>query len=270
MLDLLSVTPELFIVLLLAAFCAGCIDSVVGGGGMIQLPALLMAPGFSPVAALSTNKVASSMGTLTSASTYIRSLKIPWKILLPVAFLAFCASAAGAYCATILPAHIFRPAIVVVLAAILVFSVLQPRIPRGQPRALATSSFLVRGFALGLILGGYDGILGAGTGAMMLVALQIAMGYSAGLNSLAPRNRHGMRQHGGKLGWCPHRNSPGRAIHSPRARYRYDPHAAAVERADTRLGLALSSPPSPEPIRAQEMPRYFHEVPGHSHAHYFF
>ena len=65
----------------------------------------------------------------------------------------------------------------VVLAAILVFSVLQPRIPRGQPRALTTSSFLVRGFALGLILGGYDGILGAGTGAMMLVALQIAMGY---------------------------------------------------------------------------------------------
>ena len=91
--------------------------------------------------------------------------------------MAFCASAAGAYCATILPAHIFRPAIVVVLAAILVFSVLQPRIPRGQPRVLATSSFLVRGFALGLILGGYDGILGAGTGAMMLVALQIAMGY---------------------------------------------------------------------------------------------
>ena len=177
MLDLLSVTPELFIVLLLAAFCAGCIDSVVGGGGMIQLPALLMAPGFSPVAALSTNKVASAMGTLTSASTYIRSLKIPWKILLPVAFVAFCASAAGAYCATILPAHIFRPAIVVVLAAILVFSVLQPRIPRGQPRTLTTSSFLVRGFALGLILGGYDGILGAGTGAMMLVALQIAMGY---------------------------------------------------------------------------------------------
>ncbi|MFC2683307.1 MAG: sulfite exporter TauE/SafE family protein, partial [Rothia mucilaginosa] len=161
MLDLLSVTPELFIVLLLASFCAGCIDSVVGGGGMIQLPALLMAPGFSPVAALSTNKVASAMGTLTSASTYIRSLKIPWKILLPVAFVAFCASAAGAYCATILPAHIFRPAIVVVLAAILVFSVLQPRIPRGQPRALSASSFLVRGFALGLILGGYDGILGA-------------------------------------------------------------------------------------------------------------
>ena len=277
MLDLLSVTPELFIVLLLASFCAGCIDSVVGGGGMIQLPALLMAPGFSPVAALSTNKVASSMGTLTSASTYIRSLKIPWKILLPVAFVAFCASAAGAYCATILPAHIFRPAIVVVLAAILVFSVLQPRIPRGQPRALTTSSFLVRGFALGLILGGYDGILGAGTGAMMLVALQIAMGYDmlhataaakvlntatnlgALLYFIPLGSIHwllgiamGMRQHGGKLGWCPHRNSPGRAIHSPRARYRYDPHAAADERADTRLGLALSPPPpTPEPIRAE-------------------
>lgn len=150
MLDLLSVTPELFIVLLLAAFCAGCIDSVVGGGGMVQLPALLMTPGFSPVAALSTNKVASSMGTLTSASTYIRSLKIPWKILLPVAFVAFCASAAGAYCATILPAHIFRPAIVVVLAAILIFSVLQPRIPRGQPRALATAAAKVLNTATNL------------------------------------------------------------------------------------------------------------------------
>lgn len=67
--------------------------------------------------------------------------------------------------------------------------------------------------------------------------------HSAGLNSLAPWNRHGMRQYGAKLGWCPHRNSPGRTIHSPRARYRYDPHATAVERADTRLGLAPSSPP---------------------------
>ena len=65
----------------------------------------------------------------------------------------------------------------VVLAAILVFSVLQSRIPRGQPRTLAASALLVRGFALGLILGGYDGILGAGTGAMMLVALQVTMGY---------------------------------------------------------------------------------------------
>jgi len=46
MFDSLSATPGLLVVLLLAAFCAGCIDSVVGGGGMIQLPALLMAPGF--------------------------------------------------------------------------------------------------------------------------------------------------------------------------------------------------------------------------------
>lgn len=177
MFDSLSATPGLLVVLLLAAFCAGCIDSVVGGGGMIQLPALLMAPGFSPIAALSTNKVASCMGTLAGTVTYIRSVALQWKIIIPATGIAFCASALGAHCATILPAHIFRPAIVVVLAAILVFSVLQPRIPRGQPRALTTSSFLVRGFALGLILGGYDGILGAGTGAMMLVALQVAMGY---------------------------------------------------------------------------------------------
>ena len=98
--------------------------------------------------------------------------------------------------------------------------------------------------------------------------------HSAGLNSLAPRNRHGMRQHGGKLGWCPHRNSPGRTIHSPRARYRYDPHATAVERAETRLGRAPSSLPPPHPnLSARrykhselsahtEMPRYFREVPG--------
>lgn len=178
MFDSLSATPGLLVMLLLAAFCAGCIDSVVGGGGMIQLPALLMAPGFSPIAALSTNKVASCMGTLAGTVTYIRSVALQWKIVLPATSIAFCASALGAHCATLLPAHIFRPVIVVVLVAILIFTAFESRIPRKASRIPSTLSLLGRALAIGMILGGYDGVLGVGVGSMMLVAFQVLLGYN--------------------------------------------------------------------------------------------
>lgn len=97
---------------------------------------------------------------------------------IPATGIAFCASALGAHCATLLPAHIFRPVIVVVLVAILIFTAFESRIPRKASRIPSTLSLLGRALAIGMILGGYDGVLGVGVGSMMLVAFQVLLGYN--------------------------------------------------------------------------------------------
>ena len=84
------------VLLCLAALLAGWVDAVVGGGGLIQLPALLLVPGFAPVHALATNKVGSVMGTLTSATTYYRRVRPDLHTTLPVAGVAFLGSMGGA------------------------------------------------------------------------------------------------------------------------------------------------------------------------------
>src|SRR3954447_27093804 len=70
-----GLTPVVFLLVLVAASLAGWIDAVVGGGGLVQLPALLLVPGIAPVQALATNKLAGIMGTSVSAATYYRRVQ---------------------------------------------------------------------------------------------------------------------------------------------------------------------------------------------------
>ena len=109
---------ETIALLVLAAFAAGWIDAVVGGGGLIQLPALLLVPQLAPVQALATNKLASIAGTATSSLTYYRRVKPDLRTALPMAGLALAGSFGGAAVATVLPTEVFKPIIVVALAAV--------------------------------------------------------------------------------------------------------------------------------------------------------
>lgn len=83
------------VLILLAGFAAGWIDAVVGGGGLLQLPALLLVPGISPVQALATNKLGSLFGTTTSAITYYRRVHPDLRTALPMAAVAWPAASAG-------------------------------------------------------------------------------------------------------------------------------------------------------------------------------
>ena len=65
-----SIELSTLILIVVAGLAAGWVDAVVGGGGLIQLPAMLLVPGISPVQALATNKMGSIFGTTTSAVTY--------------------------------------------------------------------------------------------------------------------------------------------------------------------------------------------------------
>ncbi|MCZ2838044.1 sulfite exporter TauE/SafE family protein [Modestobacter sp. VKM Ac-2985] len=172
-----GLTPEVLALVLLAALAAGWIDAVVGGGGLLQLPALLLVPGISPVQALATNKLASIFGTTTSAVTYHRRVHPDLRTALPMAGIALACSFAGASVAAALPASVFKPVIVVALVAIAAFTVLRPAL--GEVTALRHSGRRHHGVAAatGAAIGFYDGILGPGTGSFLVFALVSLLGY---------------------------------------------------------------------------------------------
>ena len=165
------------VLVLVAALGAGWIDAVVGGGGLLQLPALLLVPGLSPVQALATNKLASIAGTTTSAVTYHRRVRPDLRTALPMAAVALVGSFVGASVASLLPASVFKPVIVVALLVIAAVTVLRPAL--GARTALRHAGRRHHGVAaaVGAGIGFYDGVLGPGTGSFLVFAMVSLLGY---------------------------------------------------------------------------------------------
>ncbi|MCM0676900.1 TSUP family transporter, partial [Micromonospora phytophila] len=108
---------------------AGWVDAVVGGGGLLLLPALLVAaPGMPVASALGTNKLAAIAGTTTAAVTYARRTKVDWVVAGPSAGLAVCCAGLGAALAGAVPASAYRPVVLAVLVSVALFVVLRPRL----------------------------------------------------------------------------------------------------------------------------------------------
>lgn len=167
-----------WLLLALAGFAAGWVDAVVGGGGLIQLPALLLTPGITGIQALATNKVASLMGTSVSAATYYRRIRPDMTTAAPAAAAALAGAAGGAALASAIPEQFLRPIILVVLIGVLVFVLVRPSF--GLETELRWEGNKHRGIAalIGLAIGGYDGLLGPGTGTFLVIALVSVLGYA--------------------------------------------------------------------------------------------
>ena len=172
-----GLTATTLVLVLVAALAAGWIDAVVGGGGLLQLPALLLVPGISPVQALATNKLGSIFGTTTSAVTYYRRAHPDLRTALPMAAVALVASFAGASIAALLPASVFKPVIVLALVGIAVFTLLRPSL--GEVTALRHTGRKHHGVAVtvGAVIGFYDGVLGPGTGSFLVFTMVSQLGY---------------------------------------------------------------------------------------------
>nr|WP_205863266.1 TSUP family transporter [Planosporangium thailandense] len=158
------------LLLFAAAGVAGWIDAVAGGGGLVQLPALLLAAPNVPVAAaLGTNKLASITGTTTAAVTYARRTKLDWRTLGPAAGLAVVCAGLGALSASAVPTSYLRPVIMVMLLAVALFVVFRPQF--GTLQAELDQQARRRAIALvlaGVVIAFYDGILGPGTGTFLI------------------------------------------------------------------------------------------------------
>lgn len=168
------------VILVIVAACAGWVDAVSGGGGLLQLPTLLIAvPEASPVQALATNKVSSIAGTSAAATTYARRVRPDVRTALPMVIAAIAGSAAGAAAASRIPAEVFKPLIVILLMAVWLWTLLRPGM--GMESVLRWQGrrrHYVVATAAGLVIGMYDGLLGPGTGSLLLIVLVGVLGYS--------------------------------------------------------------------------------------------
>ncbi|WP_431712136.1 sulfite exporter TauE/SafE family protein [Glutamicibacter uratoxydans] len=183
MIDFLSVNGEPVPVwplalLLLAGFAAGWVDAVVGGGGLIQLPALLLFPGITPVQALATNKLGSIFGTTTSAITYYRRTSPDLKTAIPMALCALAGAFGGAGVAVILPSDLIEPIIIAALVAVLIFTIAKPKAGELSKLKYSGQGHYLRAILIGIVIGGYDGMVGPGTGSFLIIAMVTVLGYS--------------------------------------------------------------------------------------------
>lgn len=164
--------------LVLAAFAAGWVDAVVGGGGLIQLPALLIAfPAAAPVQLLATNKLSSIFGTTTSAVTFVRRVRPDLRTAIALAVPAFAGSVVGSLIASLLPRSVFNPVILVALVAVGAYTVLKPDLGLVTLRRWDGRRHYVGAGVAGFGIGAYDGALGPGTGSFLVFALVGLLGY---------------------------------------------------------------------------------------------
>jgi uncharacterized membrane protein YfcA len=162
-----------------AAVCAGWVDAVVGGGGLIQLPALLLGfPHVAPVQILATNKLSSIAGTSASAGTYYRRLRPDLLTVIPLALLAFAGSLIGASLVSHISRAAFNPVILVVLVAVGTYTLLTPDLGALTNLRFSGRRHTLAAVGVGFVIGIYDGALGPGTGSFLVFALVGLLGYA--------------------------------------------------------------------------------------------
>ncbi len=170
---------SILLLLCLFAFLAGFVDSIVGGGGLILLPALIiLRPDLDLATVLGTNKGAAFLGTLTSTIQYARTVGIPWRVMLPAALAGFIFSALGAFTVTQVDNDFMRPFIILLLVAVAVYTFFKkdfgtlhaPKVTERKQRLIA----LVAGASIGF----YDGFFGPGTGSFLIFIFISVVGFS--------------------------------------------------------------------------------------------
>ena len=158
---------ETIALLMAAAFVAGFVDAIAGGGGLITLPALLAA-GVPPVAALGTNKLQASFGTATAFATFVRAGRVDLRRFAAPAAAAFLGGAAGAITVQRIDSGFLAAIIPLLLIAMAIYFLVGPRMGEEDRHHLIGSFGLT---ALVAAIGFYDGFFGPGTGSFLTTAL---------------------------------------------------------------------------------------------------
>lgn len=161
-----------------AALFAGFVDAVAGGGGLVQLPALFAVLPDTPAATLfGTNKGASIWGTATAATQYLRRVRLPRALLAAALPAALLGAWLGARTVSVLPAAAIRPAVLVLLVAVALYTFRRRELGTRHAPRLAGGTALVAGAATGFGMGFYDGIFGPGTGAFLIFIFVRLFGF---------------------------------------------------------------------------------------------
>jgi hypothetical protein len=156
-------------VLSVFAFAAGLIDAAVGGGGLIQIPALFnVLPTAQPAALLGSNKLASAFGTAFAARSFIRKVTLDWGLIVPAALSAFVMSFAGAATVSLVPPSVMRPAVLVLIVLMAIYTFCKKDFGTLHKPAQIGRKEQCLAVLIGGAIGFYDGLFGPGTGSFLI------------------------------------------------------------------------------------------------------
>lgn len=151
-----------------AAFLAGFVDAVVGGGGLVQIPALFTAfPASLPATLFGTNKLASIVGTSSAAIQYARRVAIPWRVALPAAGSALVGAWFGARAVAYLSPAVLKPVILLLLILVAIYTFVRKDFGTGAT-AVEPQHSVPPALLIGASVGFYDGFFGPGTGSFLI------------------------------------------------------------------------------------------------------
>ena len=160
---------EIIISLIVFAFMAGAIDAAVGGGGLIQIPAIMSSlPHLQPATVFGTNKLASIFGTASAAYCYFKKVKLPWALLLVIALCSFMSALVGAATVTLIPVDVFKPIILAMLILMAVYTFTKKQFGRVHVQQKLTPKMMIYAAIGSVLIGFYDGVFGPGTGSFFI------------------------------------------------------------------------------------------------------
>lgn len=162
----------------LFAFCGGLIDAAVGGGGLIQLPALLHAlPQHSLATVFGTNKLAVLAGNSSSIFSYLKRIKVAWKLILPIMISAFVFAFVGAISVSVIPKKLMEYIVFFVLIAMASYTFLKKDLGLVSANKHCGSREIILGIFFGGVIGFYDGVFGPGSGSLLLFVFVKVFGF---------------------------------------------------------------------------------------------
>ncbi len=166
------------IVLCIAAFAAGFIDAVVGGGGLVQTPAILVALPQYPVATLlGTAKIPSFCGTSIACFQYAKRVQLQWKLLLAMCCIALLAAMAGSYTVAIVSNSFMKPFIFFILILVALYTWMKKDFGNTVSKNLQPSRELLYAVLFAILIGFYDGFIGPGAGSFLVLFFISVLGF---------------------------------------------------------------------------------------------
>lgn len=167
-----------WIVVTSAAALAGFVDAIVGGGGLVLVPALFAVfPSTHPATLFGMNKGASVWGTAAATWRYAQRVELPWRALWPAAAAAFAASMAGAWTVTVVSPAFLRQVLPLVLLVVLVYTLARKELGRHHQPRFGGTRLTLAACTLGVLIGFYDGFFGPGTGSFLVFLFVRWLGF---------------------------------------------------------------------------------------------
>lgn len=168
----------IIILLCLAAFAAGFIDAIVGGGGLIQTPmGLILLPNLPVSTVVGTLKIPAFSGTAFAAFQYLKKVVIEWKLLFLMMFLAVPSAFLGSTLLTYVSNDFMKPLLLVVLSLLLIYTYAKKNFGQSTGKEISSKKRIIYAVVISIIVGFYDGFIGPGTGSFFVVAFIALLGF---------------------------------------------------------------------------------------------